>query len=93
MSVTTSVLAGMAQRRTLVLALVVCGVLGCGGTDDEVVPAGDAAPEVAYLTTPRYEALGFPFSEAVRVGHMLYLSGQVGEVEIVPGETMLVEEG
>lgn len=93
MSITTSVLAGMAPRRALVLALVASGVFGCGGMDDEVVPAQDAAPEVTYLTTPQYEALGFPFSEAVRVGHMLYLSGQVGEVEIAPGKIMLVEGG
>ena len=33
-------------------------------------------PHVAYLTSD--ESAGRPFSEAVRVGHMLYLSGQVG---------------
>ena len=33
-------------------------------------------PHVAYLTSD--EAAGRPFSEAVRVGHMLYLSGQIG---------------
>jgi reactive intermediate/imine deaminase len=49
-----------------------------------------AAPEVAYLTTPESEAMGFPFSEAVRVGHMLYLSGQVGNA---PGEVVVVEGG
>jgi len=36
------------------------------------------------------QALGFPFSEAVRVDHMLYLSGQVGNV---PGETTVVPGG
>jgi reactive intermediate/imine deaminase len=34
--------------------------------------------------------MGFPFSEAVRVGHMLYLSGQVGNR---PGETRVIEGG
>jgi reactive intermediate/imine deaminase len=33
--------------------------------------------------------MGFPFSDAVRVGNMLYLSGQIGnrpgEMELVPG--------
>lgn len=48
------------------------------------------APETEYLTTPESEAMGFPFSEAVRVGHMLYLSGQVGDI---PGEGALVEGG
>lgn len=83
---------GRTQRCMLVVALVVAasGVIGCeGGDDDEV----DQAPEVTYLRTPEFEARGFPFSEAVRVGHMLYLSGQVGEVESAPGETMLVEGG
>lgn len=84
------------RRRALVVALVLAsGTLsGCEGTDDDdAVAAQDSAPEVAYLTTPESEALGFPFSEAVRVGHMLYLSGQVGEVGTAPGETKLVEGG
>jgi reactive intermediate/imine deaminase len=72
---------------TLVFALVAIGFLGCEGTDD------DNPPEVAFLTTPESEALGFPFSDAVRVGHMLYLSGQVGEVLTAPGVATLVEGG
>jgi 2-iminobutanoate/2-iminopropanoate deaminase len=35
-----------------------------------------AKPDVEYLTSD--PAKGFPFSEAVRVGRMLYLSGMVG---------------
>ncbi len=35
-----------------------------------------SAPEVEYYTSPATE--GRPFSDAVRVGDMLYLSGQVG---------------
>ena len=49
-----------------------------------------AAPEVEYLATPEQQALGLPFSEAVRVGHMLYLSGQIGTL---PGSMTLVEGG
>lgn len=49
----------------------------------------DERPLVEHLSTPEQEAMGFPFSEAVRVGDMLYLSGQVGNLpgttEIVPG--------
>lgn len=44
------------------------------------------APEVAYLTGERARPL--PFSDAVRVGHMLYLSGQIGtdsSFALVPG--------
>jgi reactive intermediate/imine deaminase len=57
------------------------------------VPTRQAAtPPVTgeYLTTPEQEAMGFPFSEAVRVGNMLYLSGQVGNI---PGETEVVPGG
>ena len=74
----------------LTLALALTGSFGCEDPDDVGV---DSAPEVTYLTTPESEALGFPFSEAVRVGHMLYLSGQVGEVQVAPGEARLVDGG
>ena len=44
---------------------------------------------VEYLNSPASKALGLPFSEAVRVGNMLYLAGQVGntpgKLELVPG--------
>ena len=49
-------------------------------------PARRAAPRVEYLTGERPRPL--PFSDAVRVGHMLYLSGQIGTDEafaLVPG--------
>ena len=45
-----------------------------------------ATPDVAYLTSP--EMAGLPFSEAVRVGNLLFLSGQLGRDasgRIVPG--------
>lgn len=45
-----------------------------------------APPRVEYLTGERRRPL--PFSDAVRVGHMLYLSGQVGtdsSFALVPG--------
>ena len=50
----------------------------------------DAPLEVEYLVTPEQQSLGLPFSEAVRVGHMLYLSGQIGTV---PGTTEIVDGG
>ena len=43
-------------------------------------------PEVEYLTSESMK--GFPFSEAVRVGNVLYLSGQLGRDasgKMVPG--------
>ncbi|MGH9902663.1 MAG: RidA family protein [Pyrinomonadaceae bacterium] len=45
-----------------------------------------APPRVEYLTGERQRPL--PFSDAVRVGHMLYLSGQIGtdiSFALVPG--------
>ncbi|MGE0043345.1 MAG: RidA family protein [Vicinamibacterales bacterium] len=45
------------------------------------------------MTTPETEAMGYPFSEAVRVGHMLYLSGQVGERPDETGAAKVVEGG
>ncbi len=45
---------------------------------------------IEFLSAPGAEKLSLPFSEAVRVGEMLYLSGQVGTV---PGTTELVPGG
>ena len=43
-----------------------------------------------FLNSGKVLPAGLPFSEAVRVGNMLYLSGQMG---IVPGSTRLVPGG
>lgn len=43
-----------------------------------------------YYTQPENVVLNRPFSEAVRVGKTLYLSGQIG---IAPGDTRLVPGG
>lgn len=56
-------------------------------------PLAEQAPtgaDVEHLNTPEYREMGVPFSEAVRVDNMLYLSGQVGNL---PGEFVLVEGG
>ena len=44
--------------------------------------------KVEYLQTDEHAALGRPFSEAVKVGNMLYLSGKIGNIPgegVVPG--------
>jgi 2-iminobutanoate/2-iminopropanoate deaminase len=45
--------------------------------------------DVEYLTSTETTSLNLPFSEAVRVGNMLYLSGVIGNIpgkkELVPG--------
>jgi 2-iminobutanoate/2-iminopropanoate deaminase len=43
-----------------------------------------------YLTSEQTKALNLPFSDAVRVGDMLYLSGQLGNI---PGTTELAAGG
>lgn len=85
-------MSGPSRRRALALVLAVAsfGLLACESPEGEEF---EPPPDVAYLTTPESEALGFPFSEAVRVGHMLYLSGQVGEVRNAEGQAVLVEGG
>ena len=49
-----------------------------------------AAKTVAHLNSPAFAALGLPFSEMVRVGETLYLSGQMGNL---PGTLMLAPGG
>ena len=45
---------------------------------------------VQYMRSPDAEAAGLPFSEAVRAGDVLYLSGALGNL---PGELRLVPGG
>jgi reactive intermediate/imine deaminase len=47
-------------------------------------------PPVSYLNASGILPKGLPFSEAVRVGDLIFLSGQVG---IVPGQLTLVPGG
>lgn len=66
------------------LLLATAPVLGCASA---MQPPKARALE--YLTSPQAATLALPFSEAVRVGDMLYLSGQIGNLpgtlELVPG--------
>ncbi len=52
--------------------------------------AQDTGPQVSYIRSTETAALGLPFSDAVRVGDMLYLSGMVG---VQPGTMQLVPGG
>src|SRR6476619_1789013 len=58
------------RSRIVILAVVVAA---CGG---RARPEPAASPSAQYLTP--YGAPTRPFSPAVRVGNMLYLSGQIG---------------
>lgn len=66
------------RLRFLALPLLICAT---------PLAAQDKAPEVKYITA-KGAAATLPFSSAVRVGHMLYLSGQIGTDStnaLVPG--------
>ena len=74
------------HRLPVVLALV---VFWCGcRTIDAPVDSADGAPEFLVPADPAMQSL--PFSEAVRVGEVLYLSGQIG---LAPGTLDLVPGG
>jgi 2-iminobutanoate/2-iminopropanoate deaminase len=45
---------------------------------------------VQHLSSPAFAQMGLPFSEMVRVGDMLHLSGQMGTL---PGQVKLVQGG
>jgi 2-iminobutanoate/2-iminopropanoate deaminase len=53
-------------------------------------PTNTRSSDIAYLNSPAFSQLGLPFSEIVRVGNMLFLSGQMGNL---PGTLMLAPGG
>ena len=72
----------LAMKSFLTLVVVVLRA----GCEAEVT----ASPDVAYLQAPGTEDMDLPFSSAVRVDNMLYLSGSIG---LVPGTRQLAEGG
>lgn len=64
----------------LVLALALLPILAHAGNK----------PEVTFINSDKARAAGYPFSQAVRVDHTLYLSGQIG---IDPATGKLVAGG
>jgi len=64
-------------------------VLLAGFISTAAATAGEVAPTIEYLEAPGDVARDLPFSEAVRVDHTIYLSGQLGvkpgTLELVPG--------
>lgn len=53
-------------------------------------PAGESSGvEIEYLNSPAYEGMSLPFTEAVRVGDLLFLAGKIGNIpgsrDLVPG--------
>lgn len=66
----------------LLSSIVCCAVVG--------VAFAQSQAQVEFLNSGKTVPGNLPFSEAVRVGHTLYLSGQVG---VVPGTLKLVPGG
>ena len=53
-----------------------------------------AGQDVEYLQSEEFKQINMPFSEAVRVGNLLFLSGQIGDVYTdIPGQSKLAEGG
>ena len=69
--------------KSFLMLVVVVLLAGC---EAEVT----TSPDVAYLQAPGTEDMDLPFSSAVRVDNMLYLSGSIG---LVPGTRQLAEGG
>lgn len=59
-------------------------------TASSATSCASSTPTVEHLNSEEFTRTGLPFSEIVRVGEMLYLSGQMGTV---PGTLGLVEGG
>ena len=68
------------MRVSVPLALAVLLMPGCATT----------SPELRHLVLPERASLGLPYSDAVRVGDLLFLSGTVGQA---PGTRQLVPGG
>jgi len=76
------------KSRVIVCLATMCLLvfsLSCGSINKQ-----QEVTSIEFLSAPGAEKLALPFSEAVRVGDMLYLSGQVGTI---PGTTELVPGG
>lgn len=68
------------RRGAMAAATIALAAAGCAGT---------GAVQITHHTTEAYRASGLPFSEAVQVGDLLFLSGQIGldpeTQKLVPG--------
>ncbi|MDH3645833.1 MAG: RidA family protein [Gammaproteobacteria bacterium] len=65
------------------LLIVLCLVVGCTTTNAP-------GPRTEFLSTPEMKAANLPFSDAVRAGKLLFLSGKIGNV---PGTMALAPGG
>lgn len=76
--------------RAVLLSVAAAALLACEeGENSESSEKGET-PEVEFYNTGTVMGTEFPFSEAVRVGDLLMLSGQIG---VTPGTTTLLAGG
>ena len=68
------------RKSSIFLVLITVLILSCNTRKEKV----------SYYRSVETDKMGLPFSDAVRGGKMLYLSGQIGNI---PGEMQLVEGG
>ena len=63
--------------------------MGSTETTAVLIAPPSISNEPVYMTSETTASMNLPFSDAVRVGHLLFLSGQIGNVsgttELVPG--------
>ena len=71
-----------AGYRNLLIPTLMAGLCACQAPPPEKLAA------VEYLSSPEFREHNLPFSEAVRVDRLLYLSGQIG---LDPASGQLVE--
>ena len=75
----------MVRLNTIVLAVFSILIAGC-----QPSATGDEGSEIEFLHMPGNENSGAPFSSAVRVDNVLYLSGVIG---VMPGTLQVPESG
>lgn len=82
----------MTSSPLLLAALPLLMIAGCAETAQHTTTNVSAppSPETVYLTSETTASMNLPFSDAVRVGHLLFLSGQIGNI---PGTTDLAPGG
>ena len=76
------------RRAARLLLVVAAGGCGASSSSDTPAPASASQAAVAFLTSDQLPP-DLPFSEAVRVGDLVLLAGQIGtrpgEMAVVPG--------
>jgi reactive intermediate/imine deaminase len=73
------------RRAALAAAVALTGALACANTPG----AGRTPSPPQFLSSPAHEQLALPFSEAARVGELIFVSGQIGNLpgtlDLAPG--------